>query len=53
MNKLPQISQVHYIADGDAVVPNELTRRWVNESDIVVIKNAKHDNFHGLKIDFK
>ena len=53
LNKLPQILQTHYIADGDTVVPNELTRRWVKKSDIVVIKNAKHDNLRELKIDFK
>ena len=53
LNKLPQVSQVHYIADGDIVVPNELTRRWAKASDIVVVKNAKHDSFRGLKIDFQ
>lgn len=53
LNGLPHISQVHYIADGDKVVPNELTRRWAKASDIVVIKNAKHDSFRGLEIDFE
>ena len=52
MNVLPQISQVHYIADGDTVVPNELTRKWAKSSDIIVIKNAKHDSLHTLKINF-
>ena len=53
LNVLPHISQTHYIADGDTVVPNELTRRWTKASDIVVIKNAKHDSFRGLEIDFE
>ena len=51
LNKLPQISQKHYIADGDKVVPNELSRKWVKESDIVVVKGAEHDSWRGLKLD--
>ncbi|MBQ3039833.1 MAG: hypothetical protein IJD41_04725, partial [Alphaproteobacteria bacterium] len=52
LNKLPRISQTHYIADGDKVVPNELSRKWAKESDIVVIKDARHDSLRNLKIDF-
>lgn len=52
MTKLPQISQTHYIADGDKVVPNELSRKWAKESDIIVIKDARHDSLRNLKIDF-
>ena len=51
MNKLPQISQKHYIADGDKVVPNELSRKWLKESDIVVVKGAEHDSWRGLRLD--
>ena len=51
MNKLPQVSQIHYIADGDKVVPNELSRKWAKQSDIVVIKNAKHNSMRGLKLN--
>lgn len=53
MNKLPQISQQHYIAKGDKVVPNELSYKWANSADIVVVENARHDYFPGLKLNLK
>ena len=53
LRNLPSIPQTHYIADGDKVVPNELTKKWAKESDIVLIDNARHDSFPGLKIDFE
>lgn len=51
MNKLPHISQTHYIAKNDQVVPNELSRKWIKASDIVVVDDAKHDSWHGLTLD--
>ena len=51
MNGLPHIDQLHYIADGDTVVPNHLSRKWAHPSDIVVVPNARHDSFPGLEPD--
>ncbi len=53
LNKLPQVSQTHYIVDGDSVVPNELSYQWVKKSDIVVIKNARHDSVRNLELNFQ
>lgn len=52
MDKLPHISQRHYIADGDTVVPNELSRKWAKQSDIIVIHDATHSSWRGLNLDF-
>ena len=53
MNGLPQVSQIHYIAEHDSVVPNSLSRKWVSASRLTVIPNAKHDYFPKLDINFK
>lgn len=43
MTRLPNVSQIHYIADGDRVVPNELSRKWAKGKLIITIQNAEHD----------
>ncbi len=52
LNGLPHISQIHYIAENDTVVPNSLSRKWIPASSLVVIENAKHDSFPALNINF-
>lgn len=53
LNKLPNVSQVHYIADGDKVVPNELSKKWIKDDNIITVHNAAHDSWRGLALDFK
>ena len=53
MNKLPHVPQLHYIADGDTVVPNQLSRQWAKQSDIIVIDDADHDSLRDIDLDFK
>jgi len=54
MNVLPVISQMHYIAQGDSVVPNELSYRWTGGKNLTVITDATHDKFpyFGVAFDF-
>ena len=54
MNVLPAISQMHYIAQGDSVVPNELSYRWTGGKNLTVITDATHDKFpyFGVAFDF-
>ena len=52
LNTLPHLSQVHYIAENDTIVPNYLSKQWVKENDIKVIKNAKHNTIPIIKLDF-
>lgn len=52
MDTLPQISQTHFVAEHDKIVPYELSRRWTGGKNMVVIKNARHDNFMGLNLGF-
>lgn len=52
MTALPTVPQVHYIIDGDRVVPNSLSRRWVADENIVVIPNAKHDKIPDINLSF-
>lgn len=52
MDDLPQVKQLHYIAEKDEVVPLELTKKWVGEENVIIIKNATHDAFGDFDIDF-
>lgn len=53
MRALPQVSQTHYIAEFDDVVPNELSYKWADKQDIILIPGATHDAFPKLAIDFQ
>lgn len=45
MTKLPSVSQTHYVAPNDTVVPNELSRKWVGEKKLIYVPGAKHSYF--------
>ena len=53
MNTLPQIPQVHYIADNDKTVPNSLSRKWITNAKMVTISNAAHNSIPIIKLEFK
>ena len=50
LNTLPQILQIHYVAEHDKVVPITLSKKWVAEKDMIIIKNASHNKFGNFKI---
>ena len=50
LNGLPNIPQVHYIARGDRVVPNSLSRKWVGDKKLVVIDGATHNKFPDINL---
>ena len=50
MEKLPKITQVHYIGERDKIVPYKLAHTWADESDLIIVPNATHDNFKDLKL---
>ena len=52
LNTLPQLAQTHYIVENDAIVPNALSKQWVKDNDLKIIKNAKHDDIPIIKLDF-
>lgn len=52
MNTLPHVRQSHYIALGDRVVPNELSRRWVGAHDLHVLTDATHSHFPRIDLNF-
>ena len=52
LNTLPHLPQTHYIAEKDEVVPNSLSKQWVKENNIKIIKNAKHNTIPTIKLDF-
>ena len=52
LNKLPYISQLHYIARDDAVVPNELSRKWVAPENLKIIDDATHSSFPMAALEF-
>lgn len=52
MNTLPHVSQVHYIAEQDKIVPNTLSRKWIGNNKVHVIHNAVHDTIPIINLDF-
>ncbi len=52
LNKLPRISQLHYIAREDRVVPNELSRKWVAPENLKIIDDATHSSFPMAALEF-
>lgn len=52
MKQLPQIPQIHYVAEYDSVVPMELSVKWVQQQPLITIPNATHNKIHNLKINF-
>ncbi|MBQ2017640.1 MAG: hypothetical protein II208_03915 [Alphaproteobacteria bacterium] len=50
LNGLPNVPQVHYIARGDRVVPNSLSRKWVGDKKLVVIDGATHNKFPDINL---
>lgn len=52
MYELPHINQIHYISDGDKVVPNSLSYKWTVGKELKTVLNSTHSRFPELKINF-
>ena len=52
LDALPDVKQRHFVAYGDKVVPNVLSRRWVAPADLVVVPNATHTMFPLMALDY-
>lgn len=52
MRRLPNVPQLHYVAQNDETVPIELTQKMARDSDIIIVPNATHDDFGNLKLNF-
>lgn len=50
LDELPRISQRHYIARGDRVVPNKLSQKWLAGQGIHIVDGATHNNFPDLQL---
>ena len=54
LKRLPDVRALHYVGADDDVVPMELSQKWIDdESQIVVVPGAGHENFADLDIDFE
>ena len=52
MSNLPDVNQIHYIADGDTVVPNSLSYKWTAGHILKQIPNSTHSNFPDIELEF-
>ena len=43
MTELPRVPQIHYIADKDTVVPNELSQKWTNNNNLIMLLATIHN----------
>ena len=54
LKQLPDVRALHYVGADDDVVPMELSRRWISdESQMVIVPGAGHEDFGNLDIDFE
>jgi hypothetical protein len=44
MTQLPQINQMHYVAEHDSVVPYEMSKKWIPDDKIIIVPNTNHWN---------
>lgn len=52
MNTLPQITQIHYVAQQDKTVPYSLSKKWIGENKMITIPDADHNSIPIMKLDF-
>ena len=52
MSNLPDVNQIHYIADGDTVVPNSLSYKWLSDKRLELLPESSHTNIPNIKLDF-
>ena len=50
LNTLPNIKQKHFVGSRDKVVPYNLAKQWANPQDIILIKNATHNDFSEIDL---
>lgn len=44
MDELPRVSQLHYVASRDAVVPLHLSKQWT-QNKMIIVPNTLHNDF--------
>ena len=52
LNTLPHISQVHYVAENDKIVPMTLSKKWIGENKMIVIPGATHNSISIKNLEF-
>ena len=52
LNTLPHVLQTHYIAEHDSVVPNELSKKWTGDKNLITVPNATHGHLSKIKLQF-
>ena len=52
LDELPNVPQLHYVAEYDEIVPLSLINEMTKGKNVIVVPGATHDNLNGLTIDF-
>ncbi|MBO4625782.1 MAG: hypothetical protein J5679_00700 [Alphaproteobacteria bacterium] len=53
LNTLPHISQIHYVAENDKIVPPQLSYKWTAGNNVITIPDAGHSSIPVIKLEFK
>lgn len=48
LDSMPNIRQIHFVAENDKVVPRKLSEKWTNGHTMIVIPDASHSHFPGI-----
>jgi len=50
---LPKVPALHYVGENDETVPIELSQKWIDDDNkIIIVPHAGHNDFGDLNIDF-
>ena len=52
LDELPNVPQLHYVAEYDEIVPLSLINEMTKGKNVIVVPGATHDSLNGLTIDF-
>ena len=50
MDSLPDVAQTHFVGGKDTTVPYDLARQWAPHANLVLIKDATHNDFGDIKL---
>ena len=49
---LPNVPQIHYVGADDSVVPMSLSRKWIGNHKMKIVRGATHYDFPIMRLDF-
>ncbi len=52
LGELPRVSQLHYVAENDKIVPYHLSKKWTGGKNLITVPSSTHTDFPNLELNF-